>query len=118
MALPQTTERGTRRERLIERDSTESGDELRIADFSELFQAGGFDADAITVLRAKAQGRRWLDLQSHLTDGAGKLISVQKVKAVSRQFRRRAQTLRATAIARYAWMPRSSHHSVYKRARA
>ena len=71
----QNTERGTRDGPLVERDSTESGDELRIADSSELFQAGGFDIDAITVLKAKAQGRSWLDLQSHLTDGTARPIS-------------------------------------------
>jgi hypothetical protein len=110
----QNTERGTRNEPLVERDSSESGDELRIADSSELLRAGGFDIDAITVLKAKAQGRTWVDLQSHLTDGAGRPISAEKVRAVSRQFRRLAPTLRPSALTRSTWMPRSSSNSVYK----
>lgn len=110
----QTEEKWNSGEGAVERDSTESGDELRFADLPKLLQASGFRNDAIAVLNAKAEGRKWSEIQAYLTDGVSTPISSRQVNAASRRFRRAAQKLRLAAIALSTWKPRSSGHSVYR----
>ncbi|MCU1340196.1 MAG: hypothetical protein JWO19_5777 [Bryobacterales bacterium] len=110
----QTDEKWNGANNPIERDSTESGDELYVADFPKMLEVSRFSNNAIAVMNAKAEGRKWSEIQSHLTDGIRKPISASEVNAISRRFRRAAQKLRPAAIADSTWKPRTSSHSVYR----
>ena len=54
------------------------------------------------------------EIQSYVTDGVRKPISVRRVKAISRRFRRAKGKLRAQALAASTWKPRLSEHLVYR----
>jgi hypothetical protein len=95
------------------RDATETGDGLHIADTPRMLQDVGVGGDAIAVLKAKAEGRRSLDIQSHLADSAGNSISARKAKA-RRELRTKANTMYAAAMAASTWRPRSSSDPVYR----
>jgi hypothetical protein len=94
-------------------DATDSGDELHIADVPKTLRAAGLTNDAITVLNAKAQGRR-SELRSNLMDCAGKPMSPRQVEALRGKIRRGAKRLRAAAIAASTWRPRLSSAMVYR----
>ncbi len=94
-------------------DSKDSGDELYVDDIPKALHAAGFSNDAITVLNAKAE-RRLSELQSNLTDAAGKPLSALQVEALRRKVRREAKKIRAKMVAASTWKPGSSSGTVYR----
>jgi hypothetical protein len=94
-------------------NSRDRGDELYVDDIPKALHAAGFSNNAITVLNAKAQGRL-SELQSHLTDAAGKPLSALQVENLRRQVRRGAENIRAAIVAASTWKPRSSRSTVFR----
>jgi hypothetical protein len=91
-----------------------AGDQLVVENLADVVGNSGWLADVANILAARLDGKRWKELPAYLTDSTGTPWNRRRVEAARKSIDTHKDELRAAALGRLQWKPRSSQGNIYR----